>query len=96
MNSRGTPLALRRELLVARSRMLRLRAVSEAQALRGSLTLRGVAGSLRESLPARSALFGALLLVLGSARLRRVLRLAGVALGIARAVSAFRGGKPRA
>ena len=89
MSSGRELLALRKELLVARSTMLRLKAAREAQALRESLTLRQMAASLRESPQARSALFGALLLALGGSRLRRMLRLAAFAVGVARAVSAF-------
>ncbi|HSN21806.1 MAG TPA: hypothetical protein VLS49_14090 [Usitatibacter sp.] len=90
MGSKRRLLALRKELLLARSTMLRLRAARDLQALREGLTLRGVATSFRESPRGRSVLLGALLLVLGSARLRRALHLAAIAVGVAKAVSALR------
>ncbi|HXS52443.1 MAG TPA: hypothetical protein VN782_07925 [Usitatibacter sp.] len=69
-------LELRREVLVARSAMLRLRAAGEIEALRESVTLPGLVGSVASSGPARSMLFGTLLVVLGGTRLSRMLRLA--------------------
>ena len=96
MNRERQLLALRKEVLVARSTMLRLRATRDAQLLRASFTLRGVAASIRESPQARSVLFGGLLLAFGGRRLRRVLHVAAIAVAVAKAFSLLgRSGGPR-
>jgi hypothetical protein len=95
MNRQRELLAMRKELLVARSTLLRLKAARDVQALREGLSLRGIATSFGESREARTAVFGALLLALGGRRLRRWLRVAAIAVGVAKAVSAFRALAPR-
>jgi hypothetical protein len=95
MNRERERLAMRKELLVARSALLRLEAVRDVQALREGLTLRAVATSIGASREARTAVFGALLMALGGRRLRRWLHVAAIAVGVARAVSVFRSLAPR-
>ena len=86
MNDRQELLQLRREMLVARSAMLRLRAVRDVRALRESLTFSAIATSVRGSTPARSMLFGTLLVALGGRRLAGALRVAAAILAGARLV----------
>ena len=86
MNKRQELLRLRREVLVARSAMLRLRAAGEVEALRESVTLPGLASSVASSSRARSMLFGTLLVVLGGKRLSRMLRFAAAIVAGARLV----------
>jgi hypothetical protein len=86
MNRRQELLQLRRDVLVARSAMLRLRAVRDAQALRESVTFSGIATSVRGSTRARSMLFGTLLVVLGGRRLAGAVRVAAAILAGARLV----------
>ena len=85
MNSERELLALRKDVLVARSSMLRLKAASELQSLLHGLTGREVAGSIAASPKARSAIFASLLLFAGSRRMGRLLRMAAVALAVAKA-----------
>ena len=98
MNSAAELLALRKQVLVARSAMLRLRAARDVQALRESLACPRVAASIAGSAPGRSALFGALLLLAGGRRLARFVRLTAVAVTVARVawVVARRVAQPRA
>jgi len=86
MNKRQHLLQLRREVLVARSAMLRLRAARDAQALRESLSLSGIATSVVTSTRARSMVFGTLLVALGGKGLSRVLRIAAAILAGAKLV----------
>lgn len=76
MSERLELLRLRRDLLVARSAMLRLRAARDVEALRESLSLSGLATSVTRSTHARSMLFGTLLVALGGRGLSRALRFA--------------------
>ena len=80
MNRRLELLQLRREVLVARSTMLRLRAARDVQALHESLSFSGIATSVTTSTRARSMLFGTLLVVLGGRGLAKALRLAAAVL----------------
>ena len=80
MNKRQELLQLRRDVLVARSAMLRLRAARDLQALRESLAPSSIASSVVGSTRARSMLFGTLLVVLGGKGLARALRLAAAVL----------------
>lgn len=86
MDNKRQLLQLRREVLVARSAMLRLRAARDVQALRESLTLSGIAASVTSSTRTRSMLFGTLLVVLGGRGLSRVLRFAAAILAGAKLV----------
>ena len=76
MSERQELLRLRRDVLVARSAMLRLRAARDVEALRESLHFSRLATSVTRSTRARSMLFGTLLVVLGGRGLSRMLRLA--------------------
>ena len=84
MSRDGELLALRKDVLVARSCLLRLKAANELQSLRESLTCREIAGSITGSARVRSALFGTLLLVAGGGRLGRFLRVAAIGVAVAR------------
>lgn len=86
MSDKRELLALRRDVLVARSAMLRLRAARDMQALRESLTLSGIATSVTSSTRTRSMLFGTLLVVLGGRGLSRVLRFTAALLAGAKLV----------
>lgn len=88
MNSGRKLLALRKDVLVARSSLLRLRAAADVQALRESLSCARVRTTIAASPVARNALFGALLLVAGGQRLARFVRIAAVALAVAKAAAA--------
>jgi hypothetical protein len=90
-------LALRRDLLVARSAMLRLRATRDVQALRESLTFSRIASSAAGSAPARSMLFGTLLVVLGRTGFSRALRIVAAVLAgakLVRLVGRYLGERP--
>ena len=88
LNSDRKLLALRKDVLVARSSLLRLRATADVQALRESLSCAHVRTAIATSPAARNALFGALLLVAGGRRLARFVRIAAVALAVAKAATA--------
>lgn len=88
MNSERKLLALRKDVLVARSSLLRLRAAADVQRLRESVSCAHVRGAIATSPAARSALFGALLLVAGGQRLARWVRMAAVGLAVAKAATA--------
>ena len=87
MSRQADLLALRKEVLVARSSFLRLKAAAEVQSVRESLTFREIGGAMAASSGIRSALFGALLLFAGSRGLGKLLRMAAVALAIAKAAT---------
>jgi hypothetical protein len=91
MSREGDLLALRKEVLVARSSFLRLKAAAEARSVRESLTFREIGGAMAASSGVRSALFGALLLVAGSRGLGKLVRMAGLALALVRGASALAG-----
>ncbi len=84
MNSRKELLALRREVLVARSSLQRLKIGRDVDALRESLQWPRALRAATSTPQARSLLFGMLLLVTGSGRLARVVRMAAAALAIAK------------
>ena len=84
MNSRQELLALRREVLVARSALQRLKIGRDVDALRESLQWSRALRAAASSPPVRSVLFGVLLLVAGSGRLARMVRTAAAALAVAK------------
>ncbi|HUJ01436.1 MAG TPA: hypothetical protein VLY46_14445 [Usitatibacter sp.] len=86
MNERQELLSLRRDVLVARSAMLRLRAARDVEALRESFTFSRIATSITRSTRARSMLFGTLMVVLGGKGLSRALRFAAAILAGAKLV----------
>ena len=91
MSREAQLLALRREVLVARSAFLRLKIAAEAQSVRESLTFREIGGAMAGSSGIRSALFGTLLLVAGSRGLGKLVRMAGVAVALVRGATALVG-----
>ncbi|HXZ48832.1 MAG TPA: hypothetical protein VEG27_07405 [Usitatibacter sp.] len=89
MSDRRDLLALRKEVLVARCSLQRLRLTGEAARLRESLSWpRAVAAAVASS-RARSALFGLLWAVARGGRVARILRIAAIALGVAKVARAL-------
>jgi hypothetical protein len=81
MSSGRELLALRKEVLVARSSLQRLRIARDLGALRESLRWPQAAAAIAGSPPGRSVLFAALLLLARRGRLVRLVR--GIAMGVA-------------
>jgi hypothetical protein len=77
-------LALRKEVLLARGSLQRLRLAQEAGALRESLRWPRAGAAIVQSLPVRSAIVGLLLGVAGHSRAIRWLTLAAVLLRFGR------------
>lgn len=84
MNSARELLALRKELLVARSSLQRLKIARDLGALHESLRWPHAAAVIAASPPARSVLFGLLLLLGGRGRFTRMLRGAAAILAVAK------------
>ena len=84
-------LALRREVLVARSSLCRLKVRRDAEHLRGSMSLPGLGAGLASSAPVREVMLGLLLSRLGTGRVSRVVALASGALAVAKLVVAAMG-----
>ncbi len=84
MNRRDEELALRKELLLARSSLCRLKIHYQADALRHGLSWRGAATAVAAAPPARGALFLLAAEGVGHARMARWLTLAGRALAVVR------------
>jgi hypothetical protein len=74
-------LALRKDLLIARGTLQRLKIAQEAGRLRESLGWRRAAAALTTS-PGRSLAFGLLMLVAGRGRLARLLRITAVGISL--------------
>jgi hypothetical protein len=87
MNSERELLALRKNVLAARSSMLRLKAAVEIESLRESLACREMAGTIMGSSGVRSLLFGSLVLLAGRSGLGRLIRAAMAGIAIAKAVT---------
>ncbi len=77
-------LALRKEVLLARSALQRLTLARDVQALREGLRWPRAAAAIASSPASRSLLLGALVLLAGRGRIARLLRNVGLALGVAR------------
>jgi hypothetical protein len=84
MNKPDDELALRKELLLARSSLCRLKIHHQADVLRHSLSWRGAATAVAAAPPARAALFLLAAEGVGHARMARWLTLAGRALAAVR------------
>lgn len=84
MNSAGEIQALRKQVLLARSSLYRLRIAHELAAVQESLRSPRVGMALATSPPARSALLAVLVLVAGRGRVARLLRAAALVLGLAK------------
>ena len=91
MSDRRELLELRRDVLAARSAMLRLRAAGELAAVREALNVRDIAGAMVTSVGARSLGFTALVMLAGPRRVARLVRVAAIAVAVARAVALVRG-----
>ena len=87
MGSAPELLALRKEVLVARASLQRLRAGVEIEGLREILRWPRAATSIAASPEGRSMLFGLLLLVAGRTRAGRIVRWAGAGVLVAKVVS---------
>ncbi len=97
MNSRSELLALRKQVLVARSAMLRVKLVGDVSAVRAGLRLPRMAAGVAASPRARSMLVGGLMLLAGRTRLARIVRRLAAAAAIARvALALWRGVSARA
>lgn len=87
MNERADELALRKEVVLARSSLCRLKIHYQADSLRRSLTWGGVATAVGSVPPARAALFLLAAEGLGHERTARWLAFAGRALAVAKLAS---------
>ena len=96
MSEGAEVLALRKEVLLARSSLLRLKAASELGTLRETLTLPRTAMSVVASPRALSVLFGVLLLMAGRGRIAKLLRIAAGVAAIVKLARAFTAAKPAA
>lgn len=91
MSSPREELALRKQMLVARSALQRLEVTAQVAALREDLRPPKLVATLARSSPARSALLGLALLVAGRGRLARYLRIAATATAFARLAATLAG-----
>jgi hypothetical protein len=83
MNESREILALRKDLLVARAKLQRLKVARHAGELRESLNWRNAATTLATS-PSRALVFGLLLLVAGRGRMASLVRIGTGAVALAR------------
>ena len=84
MNSAGEILALRKQLLLARSSLYRLRIAHDLATVREGLRWPRVGMAVAASPSARSALLGLLVLIAGETPVTRLLRGAALALVLAK------------
>ncbi len=83
-------LAIRKDLLVAKSSLYRLKVARDVELVRESLSPGSVGKAIAGSAPAREMVLGLLLTGLGGGRVSRLVRLASRALVVARlALAAF-------
>ena len=87
MTRRGDELDLRKEVVLARSALCRLKIHCQADAFRRSLSWRGAASAVAAAPPARAALFLLAAEGLGHERTARWLAFAGRALAVAKLAS---------
>ena len=94
MNDRAGILAMRKELLLARSSLCRLKIRGEVEGIRSHLSWARAGVAIAGAVPVRAFAFSLALGALGRGRLARFVRLAGRALVVARlatvAVALFR------
>lgn len=88
MNESREILALRKDLLVARAQLQRLKIAREVGELRASLNWRNAASTLTSS-PGRSLFFGLLLLVAGRSKVANLVRIAAGAVALAKVAGVF-------
>jgi hypothetical protein len=88
MNESREILALRKDLLVARAQLQRLKIARQAGELRESLNWRNAAATLAAS-PGRSLFFGLLLLVAGRSKVAKLVRIAAGAVALAKVAGVF-------
>lgn len=89
MNSPRELLALRKEVLVARASLQRLKIGGELDALRESLRWPRAVAAIAASPQGRSVLFGLLLLLAGRGRVARLVRAGAGAVALVKLVSMF-------
>lgn len=97
MNESREILALRKDLLVARAQLQRLKIARQVGELREGLNWRNVATTLTSS-PGRSLFFGLLLLVAGRSKVANLVRVAAGAVALAKVAGVFakRSAQPKA
>lgn len=88
MNESREILALRKDLLIARAQLQRLKIAREVGELRAGLSWRNAASTLASS-PGRSLGFGLLLLLAGRSKVANLVRIAAGALALAKVAGAF-------
>lgn len=81
-------LALRKDLLVARAQLQRLKIAEQAGQLRRGLNWRNAATTFTSS-PGRSLVFGLLLLVAGRSKVANVVRIAAGAVALVKVAGVF-------
>lgn len=88
MNESREILALRKDLLVARAQLQRLKIAREVGELRAGLSWRNAATTLTSS-PGRSLGFGLLLLLVGRSKVANLVRIAAGAVALAKVAGVF-------
>ena len=96
MSSELELLELRKNVLVARASLQRLKIGVELQVLREDLRWPRAVATIAKSRPVRSALFGGLLVLVGRGRLARFIAAAAAALALAKVAAEFTHGAPKA
>lgn len=81
-------LALRKDLLIARAQLQRLKISRQVGELRASLNWRNAASALTSS-PGRSVVFGLLLLLAGRSKVANLVRIAAGAVALAKVAGVF-------
>jgi hypothetical protein len=89
MSSELELLELRKNVLVARASLQRLKIGVELQVLREDLRWPRAVSAIAKSRPVRTALFGGLLVLVGRGRLARFVAAAAAALALAKVAAAF-------
>jgi hypothetical protein len=95
MNESREILALRKDLLVARAQLQRLKIARQVGELRASLSWRNAAATLTSS-PGRSLGFGLLLLLAGRSKVANLVRIAAGVVALAKVAGAFATTRPGA
>ena len=88
MNESREILALRKDLLIARAQLQRLKIAREVGDLRAGLNWRNAVTTFTSS-PGRSLFFGLLLLVAGRSKLANLVRIAAGAVALAKVAGVF-------
>lgn len=94
MNESREILALRKDLLVARAQLQRLKIARQAGELRAGLSWRNAASTLASS-PGRSLGFGLLLLLAGRSKVANLVRIAAGVVALAKVSGLFAARTPK-